>query len=265
LLSANLIGADVSLKPLQWTGKFADIDLVRGADLRGRNLLLAWAPGAFLVKANLAFANLYNANLMSANLKQAHFEQADLRYANLDFADLQQSTLIMANLEHAYLQGAKLQEANLGWANLKHANLGGANLEGAKFLQKEQVMAASCWQLAKYPQEMLPILHLSPNHNENLDKKNLILCQLPGADLRKANLLGFNLWGANLQGADLEDAIFAWADLREANLFMANLKGADLRDARGLTREKLQSAIMDEHTKLPDELKDLIPSRTKKP
>jgi hypothetical protein len=48
-------------------------------------------------------------------------------------------------------------------------------------------------------------------------------------------------------------------------LCKANLKGADLREAKGLTRQQLQFAIMDEHTQLPDDLKDLVPSGDKKP
>ena len=35
---------------------------------------------------------------------------------------------------------------------------------------------------------------------------------------------------------------------------MANLRGADLRNVEGLTKEQIESAIIDDTTKLPDGL-----------
>ncbi len=73
LRPANLREADVSIKPTNWTGKHTEgeIALVKGAQLRGKNLRNAEASGAFLVKADLSNANLQWAVLSGANLQGA--------------------------------------------------------------------------------------------------------------------------------------------------------------------------------------------------
>jgi uncharacterized protein YjbI with pentapeptide repeats len=313
LVKANLKEADVSLKLPQW--KPGDLDQVRGAFLRGKNLRGAKADKAFLVKADLSKANLQyahldqanlqHANLEEANLEHAYLGRANLRYANLVMADLQHAELTTANLQHANLERAKLERADLVFANFQQANLSWAslcwaNLQDARGLEKDQLLAATCWPLAKYDQKMLKSLQLPPEHNDNLIKKNLSGYQLPQAHfwkadfsevnlnaanlqeadlrwtkLRQANLKEVNLQGAALFKANLQGATLQGANLEEADLFEADLTGVDLRGAilkganllgaKGLTREQLQSAIMDEHTKLPDEFKDMIPSETKKP
>jgi uncharacterized protein YjbI with pentapeptide repeats len=264
-VSADLREADVSLKPPQWTGKPGDIDLVRGADLRGRNLRGADAYKAFLVKADLQYANLQRANLGFANLQQANLRFANLQQANLSGANLQHARLYKANLQQADLEKANLQQADLRRANLMQAKLYGADFQATEGLEKDQVRAARCWPMARYSQEMLKVLELPPDHNQNLDNKNLSQYPLPRADLRGAHLSEFNLSGANLQGADLEEADLSKTDLTGADLRGANLKSADLRKAKGLTRDWLKSAIMDKFTALPDDLKDLVPSRSPKP
>ena len=70
------------------------------------------------------------------------------------------------------------------------------------------------------------------------------------ADLSEANLSEANLIEANLEGANLEGANFYRADLTGADL-----TGVDLREAKNLTQEQIDSAITDEDTKLPDDLK----------
>ncbi len=243
-VSANLWDADVSLKPPQW--KPGDLELVRGANLFGRNLQGIKAERAFLVKANL--------------------QQANLQWADLQEADLQQANLFYANLQHADLWRADLQHANLVGTNLQHAKLEKADLREAKHLYKDQVRSARCWPLAKYSPEMLKSLGLPPEHNKNIENKNFSGYQLPEADLSGASLLDFNLRGANLQRANLEKAFMLGIDLTGADLRGANLKGIDFGKLRhGLIPQWLQSAIMDEKTQLPDDLKDLVPSGTKKP
>ena len=53
----------------------------------------------------------------------------------------------------------------------------------------------------------------------------------------------------DLNGADLQGAFLQRAKLEEANL-----RGADLREVKGLTKEQIESAIIDDGTKLPDGL-----------
>ena len=75
------------------------------------------------------------------------------------------------------------------------------------------------------------------------------------ADLSKADLQRLDLSGVNLEKANLQEANLPEAGLWAANIRGADFKGADLRDAKGLTQEQLDLAIIDEHTKLPDYLK----------
>ena len=77
---------------------------------------------------------------------------------------------------------------------------------------------------------------------------------LHGAFIRRTDLSGATLVGADFSGADAEGANFPGADFRDANLVGTVLKGADLRDARHLTVEQLSRAVIDDATKLPDDI-----------
>ena len=61
----------------------------------------------------------------------------------------------------------------------------------------------------------------------------------------RPDLRGAKLKGVNLQGAQLQ----------EANLRWGQLQGADLRDVEGLTKGQIESARIDDKTKLPDGLR----------
>ena len=120
-----------------------------------------------------------------------------------------------AILAGADLRGADLQGADLKGANLQEAQLQGANLQGA---------------------------------------------HLQGADLQGANLEKAQLQGASLQGANLQEANFEGADLRDTFFWQANLQGAqlqgvDLSGAIGLLPQQIESAFIDEKTRLPDYLR----------
>jgi uncharacterized protein YjbI with pentapeptide repeats len=67
--------------------------------------------------------------------------------------------------------------------------------------------------------------------------------------------LSAKLQGAYLTNANLQNAFFYNAELQGANLHGANLSSAYLSDARGLTQEQIDFAIIDKHTVLPDYLK----------
>ncbi len=69
------------------------------------------------------------------------------------------------------------------------------------------------------------------------------------ADLQSANLPGADLGGADLRRANLQEAHLPGADLRGADL-----RGANLMNARGLTREQIDSSLTDGDTRLPDYL-----------
>lgn len=103
---------------------------------------------------------------------------------------------------------------------------------------------------------------------EFLAKPTYLNCaQFTGANLQKAFFHNADLQGAHFEDANLESTIFANADLRGAyfkgdklkktvfsgaKLFGAYLKDTDLREAEGITQEQIDSANIDNTTKLPD-------------
>ncbi len=74
---------------------------------------------------------------------------------------------------------------------------------------------------------------------------------LAGANLREARLTSASLRDANLTEAHLEDAILSATDMEGAILERAHLEGAYMTDASGVTFQRLESASIDERTKLP--------------
>lgn len=144
----------------------------------------------------------------------------DFRGADLQKKDLQYYNLTKADLREANLRGTDLRGANLSKANLRGADLTGTDLTYADL------------------------------GDTDLTKAKLREAELSGADLTGADLTGADLARANLRGADLTGA-----DLTAADLTKADLRGADLRDVRKLTKKQLDSAIIDEETKLPEYLK----------
>ena len=72
--------------------------------------------------------------------------------------------------------------------------------------------------------------------------------------IRRADLSGASLNWADFSGADCTNANFRGADFEGAILEGTILKGADLTDARNLTKQQVQSAIIDDKTVLPDGL-----------
>ncbi|MCP4631652.1 MAG: pentapeptide repeat-containing protein [candidate division Zixibacteria bacterium] len=108
---ANFAGKDVSMKPENWTGDSVQLELVKGANLSGKDLRYANLSQAFLVKADLF--------------------RADLRYALLIDVDFRSADLRIADLRNAYLFDANFQNANLNGAVLKDAHFLKTNLKGA--------------------------------------------------------------------------------------------------------------------------------------
>lgn len=100
-LVADLEGADVSVRPVNWAGGEAETVLVKGASLQGANLRGARANGAFLVKADLRGADLRGASLRGAFLMRADLRGADFKRTFLDDADLSGADLRGADLSLA--------------------------------------------------------------------------------------------------------------------------------------------------------------------
>jgi uncharacterized protein YjbI with pentapeptide repeats len=218
------------------------------AHLEGADLRFAPMEGAYLEKARLEGADLKGAHLEGAGLEEARLEGADLYAAHLEGAYLKKACLEGANLMSAHLEGANLEEARLEGAGLQ-----GADMQKARGLKEDQVRRARIWVLAYLPEELLEKLSLPKDHNQRLRDLNLSgdhFDKLVGLDLRGAWFFFKNLQGANLKEARLEGAQF-----HNANLEKTHLEGANLTGAKGLTKEQIDSAIIDEKTMLPDYLK----------
>lgn len=100
-------------------------------------------------------------------------------------------------------------------------------------------------------------LHAADLCEANLYGADLSNCDLKDAQLREANLHNADLKQANLKNANLKKAILRRANLYKANLVGADLSyailhGADLRLANLHAVNDIETAIMDEHTILPN-------------
>lgn len=95
----------------------------------------------------------------------------------------------------------------------------------------------------------------NPNH---MGSENRVV-DLSGAFIKRANLRDTDLTRANLSGANLSGADFSHAILREADFAGAIMDGtiligADLRGAKNLTKTQIEKSVIDETTRLPDDL-----------
>jgi len=198
-------------------GERQNIDL-HGTDLRGANLF----------NANLQGVNLYGANLQGVNLAQANLQEADLRGADLQGAILTNTILTRADLFRADLSKARLWVTDLRQATLQRTDLRGASLDGA-----------------------------------DLRGADLALADLGGASLRRAVVLGRGSLEITFTKPNMKAFVLGRGDrkgevgtnLSGVSFHEANLKGADLSETTGLTKEQIQSAIIDEKTQLPEDLK----------
>ena len=174
---------------------------------------------------------LVNINLSSSDLATGvYLKNIDLPYARLISSDLSNATLEGANLRHANLTDAILRGAILDDAHLDHAILLGADLSGADI--------------------------------RNTKLKNAVLREaiLINADLRDANMRGAiledaKLGGAKLGNANLEGALLWNADLRGANLKCTWLYNTDLKFSLNLSQPQVNSACVNNETRLPEGLK----------
>lgn len=139
--------------------------------------------------------------------------------------DLHETDLQRLKMQNANFLYVNLEKSNLGWVHLEYARLEGANLHGANL------------------------------YGAHLDGSDLNDANFLVASLRMADLTDTQLQGANLTRADLRDAKLQGANLTRANLRDAKLQGVNLEKTKGLTRKQLETADIDEDTKLPGYLK----------
>ena len=78
---------------------------------------------------------------------------------------------------------------------------------------------------------------------------------LKGVNLSDCRLHGCVFVGTSLVGSNLAKSNFKKADVEEATFNAANIGRVDLREAQNLTQQQVDSAIGDEDTKLPEDIK----------
>jgi hypothetical protein len=161
------------------------------------------------------------------------YGKGEAQRLNLYQTDMRGTDLHEAHLEGAIISGAHLERAELRYVHLEGAYLWEAHLEEADLKEA------------------------------HLERADLMAAYLERADLKRAHLEGAKLDGAHLEKADLMEAHMERAYLSSAHLEKTDLMGADLREAKGLTQEQIDSAIIDDKTKLPDYLKKTDPDKAK--
>ncbi len=222
--------------------------------------------GVDLSGVNLADTYLYNLDLRKSNLSRANLEKAILNNTFFQNADLGH-----ANLKGANLRFSLFTDANLTGTDLRGTDLRGSHLDRVVGLTCEQVKSALIDKSTRLPSYILlagssestfKCIYLKKGKKVDLSGENLAGTYLRDLDLRKSNLSRANFEKAVLsnkyfQNADLGHANLKGANLtfsyfNDANLTGSDLRGADLDRAVGLTCEQIESAVIDESTRLPD-------------
>jgi len=255
---------DLSRRPDDWDGR--DLGRVKGArlqtvDLRAAEGFRLFAPNADLRSANLTGARFESADLRGADFREAHLEQADL-----SFADLRSAKFDLAHMEGTKLVGA---------------NVEGAWLSNAKGLEVGEIRSAANWFLAhlddglpsRLPAQLNVCVPDFCDLEDRLRRKDFshldfseLRFQLSfdhpdfsGANLQHCNLADIDLEGADLSKVDLRHANLNGTKLGGTNLAGADLRGVDLGTVYGLTRAQIESAVIDDETKLAPYLESQKP------
>ncbi|MFF1399375.1 pentapeptide repeat-containing protein [Streptomyces sp. NPDC058287] len=248
ILAARDIARDGTFRLDLHAVKLHEVDFVYRRPGSGAAFGSAILWDADLSNTDLHNADLHGANLHHADLHEVKLFDADLQAADLQRADLQAADLQRANLRRADLEGADLRHAILFNADLRHTKLYKADLRRAILAKADlhgTLLAEADLRGAALGGDMRHVVLLGAN----LRGVGLYKVDLSGADLSRADLSGAYLNSTDLRGAELRGA-----NLRGANLRNADLRGADLRNVKYLTRQQLDSALVDGKTRLPTSL-----------
>jgi uncharacterized protein YjbI with pentapeptide repeats len=229
LIRANLYGTHLNGiqglsqqalgKTMNWV--FADLDesLLTALELpvefpgrvRQKNLSGMSLPTVIFFNVDLQMFNFARSNLQGAEFWRINLEKADLSYTDLKKAQFQ-GDLSGANLSHADLQQAVIKGSNLSQVNLSRSDL----------------------------------------RQADISRSNLSHANLQGADFKGARLMELDLSSANLENTNMRDLTFwNWVKIDNANLKGADFSGSHIVNARGLTCQQIQQAIIDQDTELP--------------
>ncbi len=190
-----------------------------------------------IVRALLDFVRGLRAKGVAASGEPGRDLKAALgALARRAWTDTETEALALCGLD---LTGLSIAGADFRNADLSHSALAGCNFLGSKLRGANLAGAV-------LDDSLLMAVHLEG-------------ANLAGASLRSTNLTDAFLDDASLAGSDLRFAILVKASLRSADLAGSTfegtqLGGANLAGVRGLTREQLAAAEVDDLTLLPDEL-----------
>jgi uncharacterized protein YjbI with pentapeptide repeats len=217
----------------------ACVDAVPGADLRDRNLTMAYLTGADLMNVLGYVANLTNADLSHANLSNANFAAATLTDADFTRADVRGTGLAKAETfgggsvnslygccSPTYGTGITLaqlysttsyQDHDLSGISLAYNNLTGGNFAGQNL--SNAFLGHATLTDADFSQANLSNVVIN---DAILTDARFGEANLTNANFCRANITGANFAQANLTNAYFVDANLTGANFREANLVNSN-------------------------------------------
>jgi uncharacterized protein YjbI with pentapeptide repeats len=287
LFNVRLKGEDVSHRPTGWTATRMDVirrytltlpgrinPLVKTADPRPAvdfgdyaaeyEQAYAAVRGAQLTRVNLAGASIIDSHLASAEMLGADLNGAEVLESDLSRAELGFANLEQAKIYSSWMVGASFQQANLHQAALYEVVAFDARFNGANLCGVTTNLVAD-FRRADFTKANLSTAQLSRGtfSEARFDDARMDNAVFDQAELGGASLAGADLRGASFKKARLHDADFTGAQFGDgANALKitktpqpgTDLRGANLTGAKGLTREQLALALVDEATKLPEYL-----------
>lgn len=253
---ANMRNANLKGAALTW----ADLT---GADLGGADVREARLAGAQLDECFAGLTQFEGGNLRGASLERATLVEANLRKASFGglvkgvvavSTDLSGAEIFLTRFDAVMFIGVKLTRAVAFGSRFNGGYLVGVDFEGAN-LTDARFTNVGLYGV-NFRNTNLTRADLS---NAELGGENYSghLAELRGESERRLSAGRFSPTSARMMQFLIEEELgtLGAADFGGAELSGANLKGADLRGATGLTLAQVRSAITDERTRLPEELR----------
>jgi uncharacterized protein YjbI with pentapeptide repeats len=230
----------------------ASVDAVRGANLSGRDLTMAYLIGtdltgaygysANLTDADLSQANLTNAHFLVATLTDADFTSAEVRGAQfhkytgsgtgMTPAQLYSTASYQANdLSGIDLWGNNLAGGNFIGQNLMNANFGVATLTGADFTGA-QIRGANFNAVHDHPDPALAQFGTGITPAQLYSTGSYQVHDLQGIGLESNDLVGGNFVDQNLTNARFHKARLTGADFTGAVVRGTDFYGSGITPAQ---------------------------------
>jgi len=219
----------------------APLDILAAAEIIRRRDTKNDRKGSFfdLSNANLTGANLYETNLDEVNLSDAGLFRAVLSSSSLERANFTSADLRHARFYQSKLNGATFMEANLSFARFGDAELGSANF-GLAILDEADFEYAE--------------LRRAFFKKARLKRTVFSSARIIESNFEEADLTNASFADAHLFKTSFESAILNGADFKNAEISQADFSNADLRNCTNLEFDQIKYSIINEETKLPDNL-----------